>query len=50
MLEGLNEGEAEGPEGDVVGDVFAEGFGLVIGLGSWWIVLVRERGGTRCAH
>ena len=34
VLEGLDEGEAEGPEGDVVGDVFAEGFGLVIGLGS----------------
>ena len=34
MLERLDEGEAEGPEGDVVGDVFGEGSGLVIGLGS----------------
>ncbi len=31
MLEGLDEGEAEGPEGDVVGDVFAEVSGLVLG-------------------
>ena len=34
MLEGLDEGEAEGPEGDVVGDFCAEVPGLVIGLGS----------------
>ena len=34
MLEGLDEGEAEGPEGDVVWNVFAEVAGLVIGLGS----------------
>lgn len=34
VLEGLDEGEAEGPEGDVVGDVFGEGSGLVFGFGS----------------
>ena len=34
MLERLDEGEAEGPEGDVVGDVLGEVWVLVFGLRS----------------
>ena len=50
MLEGLDEGEAERPEGDVVGDVFREVSVLVFELGSWCIVFGVGEEGTRCAH